>query len=249
MRVLFVAASAERAAAILDPIGERLRAEGISWSLSTDPDADISPEFRVVYLLSYDRVIRPEILARVDGRVVVFHSSDLPSGRGWAPIYYSMLSGDRVHTISMCYAAEPVDSGNILAKARIPILANYTAPMLRAAGQRMIGQMIVRYTARFAGAKPPGTPQRGPGSYRKRRMPDDAVVDAHKPLLELMPHILASEEPNLAVIEYRGQRFRIQAAPENREISADFTIDEMFEAPEALLDPVDLNGAARPGPA
>jgi methionyl-tRNA formyltransferase len=144
----------------------------------------------------------------------------------------------RQHTISLCYAADKVDSGNILAKARVPICGNYVASMLRQAGQIAISAMIKRYTARFSGEKPKGLPQPPGGSYNPRRTADDARINVCAIFNDVIPHLLGSEPPNLAYFDHRGHRFRVHVVPDDMEFCRDFTIEEYFsgsESPDAVV--------------
>ena len=52
------------------------------------------------------------------GNVVIIHSSDLPKGRGWAPLYYTFRDDMPHYTMTCIFAHENVDQGNIILKAR-----------------------------------------------------------------------------------------------------------------------------------
>jgi methionyl-tRNA formyltransferase len=229
MRIAILSANEKNALAILALVANELSAQHIDCSVATDhtfpgelPD--------MVFLLGYDKIVDAGTIARLRGRMAVFHSSDLPKGRGWAPIYTTLASQNPVHTITLCYLAHPVDSGNILLKARIPVPSHYTAGVLRQVGQQVIARMIARYARRFEGDLPSGLKQEGPATYVHRRTPEDAAMEADQPLEALMPHILASETPNAAYVMYRGERFRIVAVPERQDFRDDFSIEEYFGA-------------------
>jgi methionyl-tRNA formyltransferase len=237
VKLLFLTASKERAHSIVEYCAEDLDRQSIDWSIGTDA-SEITPDLDLVYLLSYDRILDTRERARVEGRIVLFHSSDLPHGRGWAPIYHAIASGAERHTISLCYAGSKVDTGNILAKARLPIRPNYTAPMLRSVGQRAIARMIARYSDRIARTKPPGCPQAVEGTYSPRRTPDDARIDTAAPFDKAILHMLASEPPNLAFFEFRQSRFRVQIVPEDATICREFIVEEYLSGghePDAVI--------------
>jgi methionyl-tRNA formyltransferase len=239
VNILFLSKSRDQVTSIIAPLTKNFQARGIDWRITTNAE-EIEPHFSVVYLLSYDRVVNPSLMSRVNGKVILFHSSDLPHGRGWAPIYNAIISQADLHTITMCYAGDKVDTGNILAKARLPIARNYTAAMLREVGRQAIGQMISRYTQLFIDAKPLGIPQLGNGTYVARRKSGDAAIDVNRSFAEVVPHLLASEAPNLASFEYRGERFRIQVIPENAQLRDDLIIEEYFSGGQSADNVVEI---------
>jgi len=229
MHLVVLSAREDYARNIIEPVSAELAMQGVVWSVTTDHSA-LDETSDMVFLLGYDKIVDAKTIAKLRGRLAVFHSSDLPKGRGWAPIYTTIASQATVHTVTLCYANQAIDAGNILLKARIPVPAYYTGAMLRSVGQRVIGQLISRYARRFNGNLPPGIEPQGESSYVPRRKPEDAEMEVDKSLSELMPHILASEQPNAACLTYRGEKFRIIAVPERQDIRADFRVEEYFGA-------------------
>ena len=53
---------------------------------------DVTPDFDVVFILSYHRIITKEFLNKHKHNIVV-HAADLPQGKGWAPIAWQILEG------------------------------------------------------------------------------------------------------------------------------------------------------------
>ncbi len=227
MNILFLSSSKNNALIIIDPINNLLIKQGISWEVKTN-ESDISDNYDLIYLLSYNKIISKHNIEKFGGRILVFHSSDLPYGRGWAPIYNAMIGSSTEHTITLCYAATKVDSGNILLKARLPIGVNYNASMLRNAGRNVISSIISKYTEKIILEKPYGCSQPENGSYVKSREPGEAYINTSESFLKLVPHMLASEEPNLAFFDYMGERFRVKIVPENKSIQSNFVIEEYF---------------------
>lgn len=229
MRIVVLSAREEYALGMLDTIKSELSAQKIEGSVATSHAfPGRAPD--MVFLLGYDKIVDADTVARLGGRMAVFHSSDLPKGRGWAPIYTTVAAQSPIHSVSLCYLAHPVDSGNILLKARIPVPAHYTGTMLRVVGQKVIVRLIALYARRFDGDLPPGAGQEGKSTYVPHRTPEDAAMEPDRPLEALMPHILASEPPNSAYVTYRGERFRLIAVPERQDLRTDFTVEEYFGA-------------------
>lgn len=145
--------------------------------------------------------------------VVVFHSSDLPQGRGWAPIYYAIADRKSRHTISAILASPKVDSGDIICKASFAILTSYLADDLRRLDEIVCFLMARKILDQFKGKQIQGYAQTGNATYNKRRYPADSIIDIKQPLTDLLPHIKACSSTNPAFFEFDGVRFSIEISP------------------------------------
>ncbi len=192
---------------------------GVSWYVCEHlPPADVGPD--VVVLWSYRKFI-PEAAQR--NNVILFHSSDLPEGRGWAPIYRAIADGLERYTISAIRAADPVDSGDILARASFAMRPEYTAERLRDWDEevciRMLAQMLPRWPIT-------GQKQREGETFYPRRWPEDNMVRLSERLGDLVPHLRACERRHPAFFEYQGVKYRITVEPETiAEFPADLRIE------------------------
>ena len=166
-------------------------------------------DYRLIILWNYRKIITalPET-----NNFVLFHSSDLPAGKGWAPIYHALAEQYRNFTISGLLAAPEVDSGNLIVKARFPILPGYTATDLRKFDAEISMMLLARILDRFNGRAITGTPQSGTSTYLKRRHPEDNRIDINRPLKELIPHLRACEPAHPAFFDWEATRYRIEVS-------------------------------------
>ena len=67
-------------------------------------------DFDLIILWSYRKIIKN---IENKNNIILFHSTDLPKGKGWAPIYYSIFNNEKFFTISGITASNKVDSGKI----------------------------------------------------------------------------------------------------------------------------------------
>ena len=81
-------------------------------------DADEVCGFDVVFLLGYTAILSNDFLQRNSLNLVV-HESDLPKGKGFAPVQWQLLEGCSEITISLIEAAEKFDSGDIFQQLKI----------------------------------------------------------------------------------------------------------------------------------
>ncbi len=73
-----------------------------------------------LFLVSCHEYIRSEIRKNFKYSLVL-HASDLPKGRGWSPHIWDIIGGSQEITLTLLEAADDIDSGNIWAKAKIPL--------------------------------------------------------------------------------------------------------------------------------
>jgi methionyl-tRNA formyltransferase len=83
-----------------------------------------------VVMASFDQIVGARALALPKHGWLNVHPSLLPAFRGPEPVYWAIADGVPVTGISMHKAAPKVDSGPVLAQARVPILADDTAGTL-----------------------------------------------------------------------------------------------------------------------
>jgi methionyl-tRNA formyltransferase len=163
-------------------------------------------DYCLIVLWNLRRIVRD---LPVERNVVVFHSSDLPKGRGWSPIYYALANDQAELVISAVIAAPEVDRGDIIAKARLSISSSYTAEDLRAIDEEACVMLAAAIVDRFADRPMIGAPQRGVATYYSRRKPEDNEVDIERTLAELIPHLRACESRHPAFFYWRGSRYRL----------------------------------------
>ena len=148
------------------------------------------------------------------GNIVVFHSSDLPRGRGWAPIYNAIVQDVPQYVITGIAASDDVDAGNILVKASFAMRPDYTAPQLRIWDDEICLMLIAQMLARLSGGwSLKGVVQDGEGSWNPRRRPFDGEVNADEPLREMVNHLRASEASHPAYLLYQGVRYNMTLTP------------------------------------
>jgi len=166
--------------------------------------------YDLIVPLSFRRVL-PQ--AQAAGNVVVFHSSNLPEGRGWAPLYQLIAQGKSDYVICGLLAADEVDAGDIVVRATFPILPGYTATWLRGLDEELMFLLTARLAERFAGRSITGLVQSGAPSYWPRRTPDDSRVDPDQTLRTLLPHLRAVEPAYPAFFEHDGVRYEVCVRP------------------------------------
>lgn len=157
----------------------RLRAAGheatLVHAVADAPDADVA-----VYL-SCERIIPARERARFKNNLVV-HASDLPRGRGWSPLTWSILDGaDRV-VLTLFEAADEVDSGPIYLQQELRFEGHELIDELRAAVGRGSQELVLAFARSWP--EVPARPQAGEPTFYPRRRPVDSRLDPDRTLRE-----------------------------------------------------------------
>jgi methionyl-tRNA formyltransferase len=89
-----------------------------NYSISNFFRADEVFDFDIVFLLGYTKILPNEFLQR-NKLTLVVHESDLPKGKGFAPIQWQLLEGQSEIKVSLIEATDNVDSGDIFLQSII----------------------------------------------------------------------------------------------------------------------------------
>jgi len=166
-------------------------------------------------LLGYERIVPEDVLRLPRLGFVLFHSSDLPRGRGWAPIYYTMTQ--RLPLVqTLLFAAPGVDEGNLIAKAHYPLAGSETEREVRRIDDALTLRLFEDSLAPLLAGKVSGKPQDSKdATWWPRRRPEDSAVDPARPLCDLVDHLRALPAAAPAFFQYGGRRFRIRLEAED----------------------------------
>lgn len=168
-------------------------------------------EYDLIVLWSYRKIIKKIPNGK---NIILFHSSDLPDGKGWAPIYYSIRSGLEHFTISGILADERVDSGDIIVKAKFRIKDNYTAEHIRKWDHEISIILVKKILERFANGKIRGEKQEEVGTSNPRRKPDENRIDLKSRFEQTINHLRACEKNHPAFFYYNQTKYNITIEPE-----------------------------------
>jgi methionyl-tRNA formyltransferase len=177
----------------------------------TDTFPDRPLDYRLIVPWNYRKIIKQ---AERFGNVVVMHSSNLPEGRGWAPIYSAFREQKTEYVISGIFAADEVDAGDIIIRARFPLESGHTAPFIREVDNEISLVLIAKILEKWPGGTIKAIKQSGAGSYRARRLTQDNEVDINKTLEDLLPHLRGVESNNPAFFYFNGLKYLIEVRPE-----------------------------------
>ena len=170
-------------------------------------------EYALIVLWNYRKIIPINSNYK---NYIIFHSSDLPNGKGWAPIYYALAKKQKYYTITGIFANEKVDSGDIIVKAKFEIRDNYTARYLRMWDEEIMILLTQKILQKYSDKKIYGTKQKGKESYYERRTRENNEICIDDKIIDIIPHLRACEENAPAFIIYNNVKYIISIEPNEK---------------------------------
>ena len=143
----------------------------IFWSIEKIKNYDL------VFIINYTKLIPKKFLKNNRYNLVV-HSSDLPKGKGFAPLQWQILENKKKIFFSMININDKIDSGDILMKSNIKLNGSELYEELMQIQSEKVLQMINKVIKIFPKIK--FKSQKGKGSIYKKRSPDDSEININK---------------------------------------------------------------------
>lgn len=136
----------------------------------------------VCFLLGCVKIVKAEYLEKNTHNLVV-HESDLPKGRGFAPMAWQIIEG--VSSIPVCLleasAGEP-DAGDIWLRDSIELTGDEMLPAWRQLQGEKTIDLCMRFLREYESLQP--IEQTGDPSWYKRRRPADSELNPDLPINE-----------------------------------------------------------------
>lgn len=170
--------------------------------------ADVA-DSEACFYLSYGSIVANDVLARHRHNLVV-HASDLPQGRGWSPMTWSILSGGTSVTVTLLEAVEQVDAGRIYEQRRLCLSGHELVDQWRAQQADVLLRLCRWAVDNLDNLADHARPQRGEPSWLPRRRPADSRLDPESTLAEQFDLLrVVDNERYPAFLEHRGHRYRL----------------------------------------
>jgi len=144
------------------------------WDL-TQILRNLRPE--IIFVVSWRYRIESAQYSIPPGSCVVFHDSLLPKYRGFAPMNWAIINGEKRTGATMFYIADEIDSGDIIAQKATDITADDDAKTLDEKVTRLYADLLVENLPLLAEGRAPRTPQdHGEATYTCKRIPEDGLI-------------------------------------------------------------------------
>lgn len=131
-------------------------------------------------------MIPRRVIAAARGGLVVFHASLLPKYRGFAPVNWPLINGERETGVTMFYAAEEMDAGDIIEQRARAITDEDDAGTIDAWLNETVESMLAENLPRLADGTAPRIAQdHSQATYAVWREPEDGHIDWSRPTREV----------------------------------------------------------------
>lgn len=157
------------------------------------------------FMLGCTRIVGPDTLIKNKHNLVV-HESDLPHGRGFAPMAWQILEGKNIIPICLIEAASNVDAGDIWIKDHISLTGTELCDEWREMQGKKTVMLCLQFVEQYASLTP--QKQKGATSFYERRRSTDSRIDPNKTLADQFNHLrIVDNERYPAFFEMDGCRY------------------------------------------
>lgn len=146
--------------------------------------------------------------------VIVFHASDLPKGRGWAPIANTILNNEAKFVITGIIANNEIDKGPIVLKASMDMRPYFTASILRNIDNELISYLTAELSELCALGELKSVPQNEKNAtYQNRRISSDLELQLHNKLKDCIPLLRSAEREHPCYLLVGDIKYEISIKP------------------------------------
>jgi len=167
---------------------------------------DMIESYDIVFILSYHKIIKEEYLQNNRHNIVV-HASDLPKGKGWAPLFWQVLEDKNMIPFSMFEASIGVDNGDIYMQKNLTLTGYELNNELREKQAKHTIDMCLEFLNNYDTFKTPKQ-QNGAETFYKKRGSKDSELDINKTIKEQFNLLRIVDNENYpAFFELDGNRY------------------------------------------
>ncbi|MFN3740013.1 MAG: methionyl-tRNA formyltransferase [Thermodesulfovibrionales bacterium] len=169
-----------------------------------------NPEFIIV--VTYGKILPPEILRIPQRYPINVHASLLPRYRGAAPIQWAIIRGERFTGITTMLMDEGLDTGDILLQEKIEIKDDEDAVGLSKRLSELGAQLLLKTISGIRNSEIKPVPQEGEPSYAPPLKKGDGLIDWKKTAREIYNLIRGTVPWPCAETFLKGERLIILKA-------------------------------------
>ncbi len=188
-----------------DKVEDIAEANGISAFCCNRRMEELNPDVAFVAGWRY-RIPKEQYSIPVKG-TIVFHDSLLPKYRGFAPMNWAIINGEKQTGVTMFYIAEEVDSGDIIQQGRVRIGILDNAEILEKKIIEGYAMMLGATLPLIESGKVKSKPQvHSKATYTCKRIPDDGLIDWKQSTVRIYNLIRGLSYPYPNAFSYIGGR-------------------------------------------
>ncbi len=167
----------------------------------------------LIITAAYGQILSQRVLEIPRFGCINLHPSLLPLYRGVSPVPAALLAGDEFTGVTIMLADPGIDTGPILAQARIPVMAEDTTgtltEKLAAIGSQLLLDVIPRWAA---GQLKPHPQDNTAASYCRKIVKEDGLIYWQRPAVQIWRQVRAYAPWPGSYTTWQGKQLKILAA-------------------------------------
>lgn len=188
----------------------------VTRSIKAEEDINILRDLNpiLIIVMGWRTVIPVEVLNIPARGVIAVHESLLPKYRGFAPVNWAIINGERETGVTLFYLDEGVDSGDIIAQRKIPIGLTDTGSILYQKTKNASVEILLDYLEDIKKGTVTRIKQNEQkATYASSRTPDDGEISWDVSTKDIYNLIRALSDPYPgAFTSFEGKKIIIQKA-------------------------------------
>ena len=178
----------------------------------------------VIVVAAFGQILPQSILDIPGYGCINIHPSLLPRFRGASPVAAAVLAGDEFTGVSIMLMDRGLDTGPVLARAQIPVLAQDTTGSLTAKLSLIAAQLLLEVLPCWLkGELTPQPQDEAEATYSSSISKEDGEIDWHLPAIDIWRRVRAFYPWPGCYTRWQGKQLKIIGAvplPEERTLEA-----------------------------
>lgn len=167
-------------------------------------------KFDIVFVLGYTKILSKNFLKKNNLNLVI-HESDLPNGKGFAPIQWQILKGKKNITFSLLEMAESFDSGDIFLQKKLKLNGHELNQEIRNLQAKLTIKIIKLFLKKYPKILLFKTKQQGKSTFFKKRSVKDSELDINKSIKDQFNLLRVVDNENYpAFIKFKKRKYIIK---------------------------------------
>ena len=133
--------------------------------------------FDVVFPIGFTKILSKKFLNE-NKFVIIIHESNLPKGKGFAPVQWQIINKKNKIPVTMIKADLKIDSGDIIARKNIILKGNELYDEIRSKQFKVTEKLIFDFIKKYPKIK--FKPQKGKETFFKKRFESNSELDINK---------------------------------------------------------------------
>ncbi len=169
--------------------------------------------YDIVFILGYMKLLKKNFLKK-NKHALVIHESNLPKGRGFAPMQWQILEGKNKIISCLIKIDEKADTGKIIIKRKILLKGDELNDEIRKKQAFISLRLMNDFLKKFP--KISFKTQKGKSSFFRKRKSEDSMIDLNKNLKSQFNLLrICDNEKYPAFFNYKNKKYILKIFKEN----------------------------------